>query len=415
MANLKNNTKKPSAPSANVLIRAVIADLRRIASNSKGKMKYIEDLDKVLEELYGVKGIGSRFCSGKKSEIDKVMKRIDFKTLVLMLQGSVRGTKGLFELTVGAHANIKNSYDRSSDERKEDRKSFSKACKRLRTAYHIEKYRDPSKVTAKDLKDFLKQNDDIYDYDYDGYGYGYDDDDDYDYDDYSSREASFGCKSEVEKLFDAYKQNNGYYSGSDYDIDIDDDEDDDEIRKSISSGDMANDRIDALISKVINPMLNKMDETQRFNASIAEKLDRITAPVTPAPSREYVPLPTETIKRTSSMSARSVNDDPQLNAIATALTSINQKVTRTDTRLTSLTEEVNRVNDVVRGIVNDVYSDDDEDDYEDDNEPTVSMDAVNASFAGMRDAEEPAVNNGFRKTAEDIEPTSPISLKNMSE
>lgn len=414
MANLKNNARKPSAPSANVLIRAVISDLRRIASNSKGKMKYLEDLDKVLEEIYGVKGIGSRFCSGKKSEIDKVMKRIDFKSLVLMIQGSVRGTKGLLELTVGAHANSKNSYDRSADERKEDRKSFSKACKRLRTAYHIEKYRDPSKVTAKDLKDFLKQNDDIYDYDYDGYGYGYDDDDDYDYDDYSSREAAFGCKSEVEKLFDAYKQNNGYYSGSDYDIDIDDD-DDDEIRQAISSGDLANERINELSSRVINPMINKIDENQRFNAALAEKLDRFIDSLTaPAPNREYVPLPKETISRSSSMSARPINNDPQLNAIASALTSINQKVTRTDTRLASLTEEVNRVNDVVRGIVNDVYSNDD-DDYEDDGEPTVSMDAVNAAFAGMQDAEEPAVNNGFRKTAEDIEPASPISLKNMPE
>ena len=193
------------------------------------------------------------------------------------------------------------------------------------------------------------------------------------------------------------------------------DDDDDEIRKSISSGDLANERINELSSRVINPMINKIDENQRFNTALAEKLDRFIDSLTaPAQNREYVPLPKETISRSSSMSARPINNDPQLNAIASALTSINQKVTRTDTRLASLTEEVNRVNDVVRGIVNDVYSDDD-DDYEDDGEPTVSMDAVNASFAGMQDAEEPAVNNGFRKTAEDIEPTSPISLKNMSE
>ena len=120
---------------------------------------------------------------------------------------------------------------------------------------------------------------------------------------------------------------------------------------------MANDRIDTLISKVINPLIDKIDASQRYQASIEEKLDRLRTPA-PTPERSrYVPLPQE-VMRTQEVpqKATQIKPDPQLTAISKALTSINSKVIKTDQKLTNLTSEFDRMNDVVRGLVNDVYA-----------------------------------------------------------
>ena len=417
MANAKRKPQR-KAPSAEALVRATITDLRRIASTSKGKMKYLPDLDKVLEEIYGVKGIGSKFCSGKKQAIDKIMKKIDFKSLVLMIKGSERGTKGLLAAVVIAHSKLETDLTKTAKELKKDRKTITEACKRLRRIYHIEKYKDPSDISVDDLKDYLDQNDDFY-YDYDEYDY---DDDDYGYDDYDRKIELSGGPSAIEKLFDSYKDNrrNDDYYDEDEDDDYDDcDDENEEIRKSISSGDMANERIDTLITKVINPLIDKIDASQRYQASIEEKLDRLRTPA-PTPERSrYVPLPQE-VMRTQEVpqKATQIKPDPQLTAISKALTSINSKVIKTDQKLTNLTSEFDRMNDVVRGLVNDVYAEEDtEEDDDDINDPDlVSMDAVTASFTGARNPVEIVKDDGFHKIAEDYEDQqSPISLKNMSE
>lgn len=382
MANPKRKPNtKGAAPSVDALIRATIADLRNMAANQKGKPKYIEDLDAVLYEIYGVKKIGSRFCSGKKQAISKVIKKIDFKSLVLMIKGSERNTKGLLAAIVKIHARIENDYESSAKEIKKAKETVKEACKLLRKVYHIEKFKDPSDVSVKDLRKFLDNND------Y-SYGYGYDDDydDDYGYDDYDDDVDFGGGGSAIEDLFNRYKS-----TSDSYDTDDDDYDDDlEEIRKTVSSGDMANERLDTLIEKVINPMINKIDHSQKYMSSIDEKLDRL-AQIQANPNPSYVQIPREPVPTPSSSG--------DMTAITAAITAMSKKLASNDAKFDQLARTTNILTEIVRDMAaeEEQESDDDEYDEDDDTAESVSMDTINSSFTGVTDS--------------DPEPPSPIPLK----
>ena len=383
MANPKKRMNaKGAAPSVDALIRATIADLRNMAANQKGKPKYLEDLDSVLYEIYGVKKIGSKFCSGKKQIISKVIKKIDFKSLVLMIKGSERSTKGLLAAIVKIHARVENDYESSTKEIKKAKETIKEACKLLRKVYHIEKYKDPSDVSIKDLRKFLDNND--------SYGYGYDDDyddDDYGYD-YDDDDVDFGGGgSAIETLFDKYKS-----TSDSYDTDDEDDDDDyDEIKKTISSGDMANERLDTLIEKVINPMINKIDHSTKYMSSIDEKLDRLSS-LQSIPAA-YVPLPTE---------SPTLNPAGDMKSITAALNDITKKLAANDAKFAQIARTTDILTDIVRDMAaeeqnDDVEYEEDDTDETEESSDAVSMDAINSSFTGVTDY--------------NSEPSSPIPLK----
>ena len=144
------------------LVGLTLKYFRSLGRNKNGKYAYVDQLNKVCEDIFGVKKLGDKL-SHKKSQ-DKLLKAIktfDFKSLVAMLadDSARRKLSMLVQLRVAI-----DKPETTSSERKRAKKTYKKLVDRMISEFEVEKNYETDIISA--AEELLK-DDDEYDWDYD--------------------------------------------------------------------------------------------------------------------------------------------------------------------------------------------------------------------------------------------------------
>ena len=354
--NLGLSGQKAKKPDQRALVTMTIRDLKIMAMNDKGKLRYIKGLDFMLSEMYGVKKIASKLICGKQKDIGNLRKKIDLTGLIKLLCD--REAKSVLWTAIIIYHKVAEDNSLTEKEIKKHLKKCKKTAEILRKDFKITKFKNEDDVSIKDLERYIENNEEYYD---DYFDFGYDDDDD-DYDAYTSNVPA----SNLEKYLESFggkssKSRNVFDDDDDYDYDdyADyDDDDEDEGENEIAEG-----------FKQIGVALNGI-------------MDRIEA----IESRQYAPQqaqpcnhnhkPPQAVDKNMSAIIGSINNlnkvittnTQSIGQIANSVDAIGETVDILNEEMSQVTGRVNHLTSGFNAIIKDLYDEDPDGDIEIDDE-----------------------------------------------
>lgn len=354
--NLGLSGQKAKKPDQRALVTMTIRDLKIMAMNDKGKLRYIKGLDFMLSEMYGVKKIASKLICGKQKDIGNLRKKIDLTGLIKLLCD--REAKSVLRTAIIIYHKVAEDNSLTEKEIKKHLKKCKKTAEILRKDFKITKFKNEDDVSIKDLERYIENNEEYYD---DYFDFGYDDDDD-DYDAYTSNVPA----SNLEKYLESFggkssKSRNVFDDDDDYDYDdyADyDDDDEDEGENEIAEG-----------FKQIGVALNGI-------------MDRIEA----IESRQYAPQqaqpcnhnhkPPQAVDKNMSAIIGSINNlnkvittnTQSIGQIANSVDAIGETVDILNEEMSQVTGRVNHLTSGFNAIIKDLYDEDPDGDIEIDDE-----------------------------------------------
>ncbi len=145
------------------LVGLTLKYFRMLGKNKNGKYAYVDQLNKVCEDIFGIKKLGDKL-SHKKSQ-DKLIKAIntfDFESLVAMLADD--STRRKLSMMVQLRVTIDNPKSTSS-EQKMAKKLYKKFLSKISNEYEVEKSYETNVISAAEA--LLNEEDDYGDWDYD--------------------------------------------------------------------------------------------------------------------------------------------------------------------------------------------------------------------------------------------------------
>lgn len=355
--NLGLSGQKAKKPDPRALVAMTIRDLKIMAMNDKGKLRYIKGLDFMLNEMYGVKKIASKLICGKQKDIGNLLKKIDLTGLIKLFCD--REAKSVLRTAIIIYHKVAEDNSLTEKEIKKHLKKCKKTAEILRKDFKITKFKNEDDVSIKDLERYIENNEEYYD---DYFDFGYDDDDDYDA--YTSNVPA----SNLEKYLESFggkssKSRNVFDDDDDYDYDYDDyadydDDDEDEGENEIAEG-----------FKQIGVALNGI-------------MDRIEA----IESRQYVPQqaqpcnhnhkPPQAVDKNMSAIIGSINNlnkvittnTQSIGQIANSVDAIGETVDILNEEMSQVTGRVNHLTSGFNAIIKDLYDEDPDGDIEIDDE-----------------------------------------------
>ena len=354
--NLGLSGQKAKKPDPRALVAMTIRDLKIMAMNDKGKLRYIKGLDFMLNEMYGVKKIASKLICGKQKDIGNLLKKIDLTGLIKLFCD--REAKSVLRTAIIIYHKVAEDNSLTEKEIKKHLKKCKKTVEILRKDFKITKFKNEDDVSIKDLERYIENNEEYYD---DYFDFGYDDDDD-DYDAYTSNVPA----SNLEKYLESFggkssKSHNVFDDDDDYDYDdyADyDDDDEDEGENEIAEG-----------FKQIGVALNGI-------------MDRIEA----IESRQYAPQqaqpcnhnhkPPQAVDKNMSAIIGSINNlnkvittnTQSIGQIANSVDAIGETVDILNEEMSQVTGRVNHLTSGFNAIIKDLYDEDPDGDIEIDDE-----------------------------------------------
>ena len=354
--NLGLSGQKAKKPDPRALVAMTIRDLKIMAMNDKGKLRYIKGLDFMLNEMYGVKKIASKLICGKQKDIGNLLKKIDLTGLIKLFCD--REAKSVLRTAIIIYHKVAEDNSLTEKEIKKHLKKCKKTAEILRKDFKITKFKNEDDVSIKDLERYIENNEEYYD---DYFDFGYDDDDD-DYDAYTSNVPA----SNLEKYLESFgnkssKSRNVFDDDDDYDYDdyADyDDDDEDEGENEIAEG-----------FKQIGVALNGI-------------MDRIEA----IESRQYAPQqaqpcnhshkPPQAVDKNMNAIIGSINNlnkvittnTQSIGQIANSVDAIGETVDILNEEMSQVTGRVNHLTSGFNAIIKDLYDEDPDGDIEIDDE-----------------------------------------------
>ena len=376
--NLGLSGQKAKKPDPRALVAMTIRDLKIMAMNDKGKLRYIKGLDFMLNEMYGVKKIASKLICGKQKDIGNLLKKIDLTGLIKLFCD--REAKSVLRTAIIIYHKVAEDNSLTEKEIKKHLKKCKKTAEILRKDFKITKFKNEDDVSIKDLERYIENNEEYYD---DYFDFGYDDDDD-DYDAYTSNVPA----SNLEKYLESFggkssKSRNVFDDDDDYDYDdyTDyDDDDEDEGENEIAEG-----------FKQIGVALNGI-------------MDRIEA----IESRQYTPQqtqpcnhnhkPPQAVDKNMSAIIGSINNlnkvittnTQSIGQIANSVDAIGETVDILNEEMSQVTGRVNHLTSGFNAIIKDLYDTDPDDDgdfdEDEDNDIVIRHNAGDVTIGDVNDA-----------------------------
>ena len=409
-----NGQRPQSKIDPRVVMQMLMKDIKNMAANSNGKLKYLESLDDTLKEIFGVKNIASKIISGKPKQIEAIKAKIDMTQLIKVICGDGSKT-AVRNMTLMMY---KLAYDTSmtSKETKKTMKTIKEAAKTIRANYKISKYKSEEDVSIDDLKRFINDYGDEYEY-----YFGMDDDYDNTFDVLSSR----GSMSNLERYlsqFEEPRRSHGYFDDDDDEEDnyipsgyLNDDDDEDEDDENYLA-----DIIDKTMSSAMNKFAEKIEN--RFE-KIESKISKSVSPL----AESYIPPVRETVAPSSDANMNSliasmnninkvlIKNNQAIGVMNDNIHGIAETVTVINEDLDHLHNRVDTLSEVSEQIIRDFYEEVDDDgvddeiiiDGEDDVvEGAVSPDEILNAFADQA----PVSNESKYSSASNPNQPPPVSI-----
>lgn len=397
--------QRPKKVDPRALVAMTIRDLKITASNEKGKMRYLKGLDFVLNELYGVKKLGSKLVMGKPKDVSKVMSKVDLTGLIKLFCD--RKDKEIFRSCIIIYHRVAEDDSLTDKETKKYLKKIKKTCAILRKAHGISKYKTEDDVTVKDLERYISNNED---YDYDDYDFDYDDEFDYDGSDIPASNiekylesvgASTGKRHEYDDSYD--------YPEFDDDDDYDEDDDDDnEIAEGFRQ-----------IGTALNGIVDRLEAIESRQESRQRTVPQQT--VQPCHSHHQAvnnagPIDgniAALIGSINNLNKVVSNNNAAIGQLANNVDVIGGTVSSINEEIGEITHRVNALSEGYNMIIKDLYEevdDDEDDDYDTDdivishNNGAVTIDDVTDAMSSDELIEPPA-EVPEEKTAVRVNPT----------
>ena len=319
------------------LIDELVYYRRRIMGltlNDKGKKAYIDEVDDVFSELFGINNFATKFLEAKTPQkCNKILDRIDRKSFTKII-----GTKEYYKIiaqlvVIRVEMTRKNKKAAMTD--KELKKLYRKVINKLISKVEIEL--PTNGIDVKFLKSFYK---DGYDYDDDEFYFGDDEDDIDEFDDMKEYFRGSAKPPKKSKKRTPWDEDDEDDFGFGYD-DEDEDENEDNCDETAS-----------LLQSFIK-------EQGKVNKSLIKSINNLAAAPTlqSVPQPQPIPLPATTVKSDNSAIVASIKT--LTNKIAT-MDAYNREANKTIAQ--SVIDLEKRIDDIEDYL----SSDDDEDIGEED-------------------------------------------------
>lgn len=390
-----------------ILAAMTIRDLKLTASDEKGKLKYIKGLDYVLNELYGIKKLGSRLISGKSKELNKIKAKINLTGLIKLFCD--REDKEIFRTAIIIYHKAIEDNSLTDKEVKKHLKKIRKTVELLRKSHGIVKYKNEDDVSIKELEKYISNNE------YDDFIVD-DDEGDYDlYTDISPRRPA----SNVERYLDSV-DDRGIYRNTNDDMypefDDDDDEYDDDEDDNTRHDNIADSPIIGKIASAMNSIIDRLENLEQNRVSnIPPSIQQDSR----AMHKHSAAMDSNTaaiIGSINNLNKVVSSNNSAIGQLASNLDAVGDTVSAINDEVTTITRRVNSLTEGYNMIINDLYEDDaveiDSDDEDNDNiiiksGPDVSIDDINNALSSdeLVEVPEETQNTPIR--------VNPVSIKDM--